>query len=529
MRQRHTPGDLLQDGAMEPMQRAVAAFRAGRLSEAEALARRAGEPGLALLGVALLRQGKAAEAAMALERATRLAPTDPTLKLNLGAALKASGRLVDAAEAFRAAAALRPSAAAQFNLGNALRELGRSEEAVIAYQAAVALESGHAGAWFNLAGLLAREGRTEAAAEAFARAADLDPASSQARLGQASALRELGRLDEAIAAYRQAPRSAASLAGLAVGFGDAGDLTGAAAAYREGLALDRRQPAAWSNLGWTLAELGRLDEAEAALEEALKQEPGFANAHYHMGLLRQRQGDLPGAVAAYERAVAANPRHVRALSALGLALEAQGREGFDYRRLVGRRRFAEVPGFASVAAFNAALAARLKAHPSLMRDRPGRATMHGGQTLDIANDADPAVAAMRRLIETAAADYLAERRDDAYFADPPQRWRLVMWGVVLGRSGYQNPHNHPSGFLSGVYYVALPPGVARGADEAGFLEFGASNVRGRDGGEIVSPNRMRLRPEEGLMALFPSHFWHRTVPYDEDAERISLAFDLAPR
>jgi uncharacterized protein (TIGR02466 family) len=104
-----------------------------------------------------------------------------------------------------------------------------------------------------------------------------------------------------------------------------------------------------------------------------------------------------------------------------------------------------------------------------------------------------------------------------------------MWGVVLGRSGYQNPHNHPSGFLSGVYYVALPPGVARGEDEAGFLEFGASNVRGPDGREIVSPNRLRLRPEEGLMALFPSHFWHRTVPYEENVERISLAFDLVPR
>ncbi|MFB3078779.1 MAG: putative 2OG-Fe(II) oxygenase [Lysobacterales bacterium] len=38
----------------------------------------------------------------------------------------------------------------------------------------------------------------------------------------------------------------------------------------------------------------------------------------------------------------------------------------------------------------------------------------------------------------------------------------------------------------------------------------------------------RIRPEAGLMLLFPSYFYHGTVPFDYDAQRISIAFDILP-
>jgi hypothetical protein len=33
-------------------------------------------------------------------------------------------------------------------------------------------------------------------------------------------------------------------------------------------------------------------------------------------------------------------------------------------------------------------------------------------------------------------------------------------------------------------------------------------------------------PYEGLMVLFPSYFYHRTIPFEGDSARISLAFDV---
>ncbi len=40
-----------------------------------------------------------------------------------------------------------------------------------------------------------------------------------------------------------------------------------------------------------------------------------------------------------------------------------------------------------------------------------------------------------------------------------------------------------------------------------------------------------VRPEAGLLTLFPSHAYHRTYPHQQDgpdAQRICLAFDLIP-
>jgi hypothetical protein len=35
-----------------------------------------------------------------------------------------------------------------------------------------------------------------------------------------------------------------------------------------------------------------------------------------------------------------------------------------------------------------------------------------------------------------------------------------------------------------------------------------------------------IRPEEGLMLLFPSYMYHRTIPFAGDGTRISIAFDV---
>ena len=37
-----------------------------------------------------------------------------------------------------------------------------------------------------------------------------------------------------------------------------------------------------------------------------------------------------------------------------------------------------------------------------------------------------------------------------------------------------------------------------------------------------------IRPEEGLLVIFPAWFYHRTIPFPADARRISVAFDLVP-
>ncbi len=42
----------------------------------------------------------------------------------------------------------------------------------------------------------------------------------------------------------------------------------------------------------------------------------------------------------------------------------------------------------------------------------------------------------------------------------------------------------------------------------------------------VEPEVRMVRPEEGMMVLFPSYFYHGTVPTETAEIRVSIAFDV---
>ena len=47
-----------------------------------------------------------------------------------------------------------------------------------------------------------------------------------------------------------------------------------------------------------------------------------------------------------------------------------------------------------------------------------------------------------------------------------------MWATVLDQGGHQAPHVHPTGWLSGVYYAAVPEPAPGSPPDAGWIEFG---------------------------------------------------------
>ena len=44
----------------------------------------------------------------------------------------------------------------------------------------------------------------------------------------------------------------------------------------------------------------------------------------------------------------------------------------------------------------------------------------------------------------------------------------------------------------------------------------------------AEPELTTFRPEPGMMLLFPSYFFHRTLPFQSHETRISIAFDVMP-
>jgi uncharacterized protein (TIGR02466 family) len=138
------------------------------------------------------------------------------------------------------------------------------------------------------------------------------------------------------------------------------------------------------------------------------------------------------------------------------------------------------------------------------------------------------VAELERLIDNALEGYLRALPPNSrhpFLAKKPARWQLDVWGIVLGSQGHQIPHMHPAGWLSGCYYVKVPRVVADGSGHEGWIEFGRPHERYR---ATAEPDLKLVRPEEGLMVLFPSFVFHRTVPFEAADKRISIAFDIRP-
>lgn len=524
----------------------LALHRQGRLAEAEALYRQAldalpGAPeALNLLGALLAQQGGARldEGIGCLQQAVAAAPGRGDLRLNLANALRIAGRWEAALAEVRAAkSSLPPNAPAEAREqavlaeGTLLEELGRPQEAVALYQA----EARTPNLLFNLASALNKAGRLDDAEAALEAALAQAPGFAPAWGNLAGIRLKRGKLAEAAEAYRRGLEAAPQEVILQLGLGNAlyrlKDYEAAAEAFRQTLALRPELPDGHAGLVNALAKAGKKDEALAAAEAAaaLPEPPAR--------LLAELSGLLAGmeraaeALAAAEQALAREPHEIRALSRIAPLLRAAGRGAeaealFSPDRVVLARPLTEPPaGWDDLAAFNRELAEHIRRRPDHTAEAPDAATKGGSQTAELFGDPAPVVQALKRAVEAEVRGYLArlsEAPPAPYFAAPPQDWRLIANGVVLRAEGYQDPHVHINGYLSGVYYVEIPEEVSRGNGEEGCLYFADSQAEtGRSLREIA-------RPQEGLMLLFPSYLWHGTVPYRSAQERICVAFDLVP-
>ena len=110
----------------------------------------------------------------------------------------------------------------------------------------------------------------------------------------------------------------------------------------------------------------------------------------------------------------------------------------------------------------------------------------------------------------------------SYIQKWPSQKHLVGWHIILKQHGYQTPHIHTGGWLSGVIYLKLVPPL--GKDE-GAIEF---SLNGENYTDSNSP-KLVYQPELGDIVFFPSSLHHRTIPFTTDTDRIIVSFDLMPK
>jgi tetratricopeptide (TPR) repeat protein len=392
--------------------------------------------------------------------------------------------------------------------GTIAMELGQPEEAAAFYEQAVTHKRDFAEAHYNLGNALLQLDRKAAAIEAYRRAAKLRPNLLPAHNNLGNALQSLGRWEEAAQAYRRA------------------------------LTLDPDIPDLHRNLGIVLQGTGDGEGAIAAYRRAIALRPEWTKPYGSLANLLLERHEPQALVELCDRWLAACPGTIEAIGLKSVALDQLGdRDGA--RQLVDLDRFVRVthfetppPGYASMAAFNAALARHALDHPTLTLP-PADDPRYHCPTLKITGEflAEPKgpAAALERMMIEATRDYLAglaaDRDPHPFTIKPPSRWRLTSWAAVLDRQGNLLPHIHYDGYVSGVYYCQLPEVVGAGEGEAGWFELGRlpDHIRA-----ATAPETRAFQPRDGMMILFPSYFYHRTVPFAAPQTRISIAFDAKP-
>lgn len=283
-----------------------------------------------------------------------------------------------------------------------------------------------------------------------------------------------------------------------------------------------------------LLRLGEAARAEPLLERALELDPSNDPAFRMLCDLWLERGAAEQVLALAGRIEAAGAAHSQLLGTTTMALTQHG-DPAAARALAGLDQFlftASPPapdGWPDLPSFHAALARELFDSPGLRHGRHGTASVESLRVDEPATAATPAFRALQQLIVDRVAQTAAALPADGHpwLRLRPASAHLRIWSVITGAEGRERWHMHPQGWATGGYYVEVPKTVQRGNSPAGCLEFGLPDHRIGQAAAETFGTRL-VRPQPGLLTLFPSHAYHRTHPHGSPERRICIAFDLIP-
>lgn len=436
----------------------------------------------------------------------RLTPNDRIAWHNLAAAEGDLGRVVEAEAAARKAMALGLEAPeTRLVLARALQSQRKLDDAERAFRDAIARRPAYVDAHRDLAQLVwMRTGRADLALSRLDRALRSAPAEPALHLVRSTVLEFAGDLEAAVAAAE---------AGLAQAPGHADLLRHAA---------------------HLCAQTGKVDRAVALAERAVRGAPdGWPERMaWCEALLAAGRLEEAGPVA--ETLVAALPdnQYAIALQAVVWRLldDPRYRVLYDYDRLVGVQRLETPPGWASLEDFLADVTREFEGLHAFA-SHPLQQSVRGGSQLHLQAPefARPLIATLFGAIGVAVRRHLAAIGS----GDGPMRARnrgngaiTGAWSVRLRSGGFHTDHVHPRGWLSSACYIALPGALGSGidGDRAGWLRLGQPAIPTQPPLEAEH----FVRPEPGMLALFPAYMWHGVVPFEDERPRLTVAFDVVP-
>jgi tetratricopeptide (TPR) repeat protein len=548
----------------------------GDLSEVEALLRRALEfdpgwtPTLSSLAEFLLTSGRNDEAAHLLQRAIQGTPAYPRAAFLLARLYLDTGRPAAALEiaTLWCSGSKLDSDLTALHVA-AYAALGRGNEAVAHYRQILVRDPQNLIAGHTLAVALQAANQAEEAERVVSQALRRSRPTAALQLIHARSLITLERFEQAELALREcvnleprlaeAHNSLAQLVWMRSGnlvetthaldqalekyphddalwgtkaalLQGAGDARGAYACLAQRAARPHAPPMLLVRAGLAALEFDPASAMRLA-ENVMRVQPNNPTARKLLCAAYLGVGDGSAALTECAALLAAMPddQYVIAMQTTALRLLKDPRyEDFcDYDRMVLSQRLETPAGWSNLGGFLAELTTRLNAlhnphgHRLLYQSlRQGTET-----TQDLSRSGDPVIQA---LFQAFAAPIERYRAHVGQGTDPLRRRNHGAshyngsWSVRLHNAGFHTSHVHPRGWISSACYIQLPDSMTAGRTAQGILSFGAP-------GMITTPSlsaELSVRPELGQLLLFPSYFWHGTLPFHSEQPRLTVAFDV---
>jgi protein O-GlcNAc transferase len=263
------------------------------------------------LGLAMQAQNQAS-GLEELARAEQLAPRNPTIALEYGKALAASGQDSQAIPVFRSILEREPeSIDADYQLGLALQRSGQAQDAVLLLKKVVAAQPNNAEALTNLGMALCQIQTAKDAVPVLQRSLTLDPNSVTAHQDLAAAYVQLSQFDDAVRELRAAIKLAPDLPQLHYNLGLAlksqDDAAGAIPELETAEKLNPSEPEAPYLLGILYMQTGRYDDAAREMSWSLKLRPQNGDGWATLGSVYEKLNKLPEAVDALHEAIRRMP------------------------------------------------------------------------------------------------------------------------------------------------------------------------------------------------------------------------------
>ncbi|HEX3917966.1 MAG TPA: putative 2OG-Fe(II) oxygenase [Caulobacteraceae bacterium] len=285
-----------------------------------------------------------------------------------------------------------------------------------------------------------------------------------------------------------------------------------------------------------LTEVGRSEAARVDLAAVLSARPHHHHALAALSRILRSEERLDEFLAVCAALAARGVAHSTLLlewgRALALADDPRASQLMLQPSRVARLALPAPQGFASTQAFTAAFADELADHPVKLSELPKRDANRGSRRVHhLLAGGHPElvralIATLQARIDELAGSLKPKTEFDAWPRAIPARARLNCWGLIQRPGEYEAWHYHPGGWMSGVCYMRVPASFSAAGEGAGCIEFGPPPQVAEAGRNACEP--LRIAVEEGLLLLSPSHYMHRTIPFDDAGERISFAFDVVP-